>query len=317
MTAGLIQLFIFFISLGILFLSRYCLAQSGAKILRLFKISEIKVIFICALLNFAAVEAFLAVSSVIYGEKSIALGIFLGAVIANIGLVMGLASFFKTFPVEDDLFRREAPAMFIALFVLYFLGRDLVLSRADGMILLLLSVFFFFLNFKDDRFTGIDESAARPDSLAKNINWQWATGIAVAALAGLAAGACLLFRSAPEIADFLNMHKWPAALLVFGPLYAVGRVFLSWVNPRKDFTGAASLLTSNTCNILFAVGLIALIEPVYLSPSVIKFEIPAIALFSAAILAVVRLGKRISRRQGILMLGGYFIFVAILLCHFN
>jgi cation:H+ antiporter len=308
---------VFFFSLGLLFFSRYCLTQSCGKLLRHLNVSEAVVIFICAIIGFTVVEAFLAVSSVIYGEKSIALGVFLGAVIANIGLVMGLSSLFKSFPVEDDLFRRETPAMFIALLVLYFLGRDLVLSRIDGLVLILLSAFFFFLNFKDDRFTGIDETAARPDKLAERVNRRWAIGIAVAALVGLAAGAYLLFRSAPEIADFLNLRKWPAALLVFGPLYAVGRVFLSWVNPRKDFTGVASLLTSNTCNILFAIGLIALIEPVYLSPSVIKFEIPAIALFSAAILAVVRLGKRVNRQQGILMLSGYLIFVLIILFHFN
>ena len=230
---------------------------------------------------------------------------------------MGLTALFKTFPVEDDLFRREAPAMFTALLVLYLLGHDLELSRIDGLALLLLSIVFFFLNFKDDKFTGIDESAAQPGRLAKNINWQWAIGIVIAALAGLAAGAYLLFSSAPEAAGFLHMRKWPAALLVFGPLYALGRIFFSWLNPRKDLVGAASLLAYNTCNILFAIGLIALIEPIYLGPSVIKFEIPAIALFGAAILTVVRLGKRINRRQGVLMLGGYFIFVVILLFHFN
>jgi cation:H+ antiporter len=317
MTAGFTQLSIFLLSLGILFLSRYCLAQSGGKILRHFRISEIKVIFICAVSNFMAVEAFLAVSSVIYGEKTIALGIFLGAVIANIGLVMGLAALFKTFPVEDNIFRRETPAMFIALLVLYCLGHDLVLSRIDGLILLVLSGVFLFLNFKDDKFTGIDEIPARQDKLVKNINWQWAIGIAIAALAGLSAGAYLLFGSAPDTADFFNLRKWPAALLIFGPLYALGRVFLSWFRLRKDFIGTASLLTCNTCNLLFAIGLIALIEPIYLSRSVIKFEIPAITLFSAAILAVVRLGKRISRQQGILMLSGYFIFVVIMLFHFN
>jgi cation:H+ antiporter len=312
-----IYFLLFLFSLGILFFSRYCFIQSGGKILRHLKVSETGVVFSCAVLNFIVVEAFLGVSSVFCGEKSIALGIFLGAAIANIGLVMGLASMFKTFPVEDDLFRRETPAMFIALLILYFLGRDLVLSRTDGLILLLLFAVFLFLNFKDDRFTGIDEIAARPGKFAGNIKWQWAIGIAIAALAGLAGGVYLLFKSMPEAADFFNLRKWPAAILVFGPLYALGRVFFSWFRLRKDLTGAASLLTYNTCNILFATGLIALIQPIYLSRSVIKFELPAIILFSAAILAVVRLGKRISRQQGILMLGGYFIFVLIILFHFN
>ena len=317
MGENFIYFLIFLFSLSILFFSRYCFIQSGGKILRHFKVSETGVVFTCAVFNFVVVEAFLAVSAVVYGEKTIALGIFLGAVIANIGLVMGLASPFKAFSVESHIFRREAPVMFIALLVLYSLGRDFELSRIDGLILILLFAAFLFLNFKDDKFTGIDEIAARPGKLAKKINWQWAIGIAVAALAGLAIGAYLLFKSAPALAGLFHMRKWPAALLVFGSLYALGRVFLFWFDRRKDSIGAASLLTSNICTILFAIGLAALIEPIYLSPSVIKFDIPAIALFGAAILAVVRSGKRLSRRQGILMLAGYVVFVVILLYHFH
>ena len=115
----------------------------------------------------------------------------------------------------------------------------------------------------------------------------------------------------------LHLNKWSGGLLIFGALFAMGRVAPFWLNLRKDVTTAAALLTYNTCNILFAIGLMAVIEPIYLSPSVVKFEIPAMAIFSAAILAVVRCGQRISRRQGILMLCGYVIFVVILLFHFS
>jgi len=317
MGQGIIAILVFLFSLSVLFVSRYCFIQSSGNILRRLKLSDMGVIFTCAVLNFVIVEAFLAVSSVIYGEKTIALGILLGAVIANAGLVMGLASLLKAFPVENDIFRREVPAMFVALAAVYFLGHDFELSRLDGLILILLFAAFLFLNFKDDKFTGIDETAARPGRLAKRLNWQWACGILAVAVGGFIWGTYLLFKSTPQVADFFNLHKWAAALIIFGSFFALGRVFVPLFQVRKDFASAASLLTANICTILFGIGLIALIEPIYLSPSVIKFEIPAIALFSAAILAVVRSGKRISRQQGVLMLAGYVVFVVILLFHFD
>jgi cation:H+ antiporter len=56
----------------------------------------------------------------------------------------------------------------------------------------------------------------------------------------------------------------------------------------------------------------AVIRPVTVNPSLLRFEFPALLVFSAAMAAVLFTGKRVARWEGGILLAAYAVFIAFL-----
>ena len=126
----------FILGLAVLLLARYWTVNSLGGIFRYFKFSQTVTSFVCSIAGFTIIELVLISFGQAYNEKALALGVVLGSVIAGVALVAGIGALIKPYSMEDDIFRREAPLFFITLALLYVLGKDFELSRADGVILI-------------------------------------------------------------------------------------------------------------------------------------------------------------------------------------
>jgi cation:H+ antiporter len=69
------------------------------------------------------------------------------------------------------------------------------------------------------------------------------------------------------------------------------------------------LVGSNLFNILGALGLSALIRPVQVAPSLLRFEFLALLLFTGAMAVVLYTGQRVSRAEGGVLLALYVVFM--------
>ncbi|MFH0863130.1 MAG: sodium:calcium antiporter [Candidatus Altiarchaeota archaeon] len=86
-------------------------------------------------------EIVIVLSSVLHGHPALGLGATLGSVIVNIGLVIGLSALIKPLHVPRIMVTRDMIYMTVVSIVVAALAlEDMVLSRADGMVLLLLFV---------------------------------------------------------------------------------------------------------------------------------------------------------------------------------
>jgi len=306
----------FTLSLCVLLLARHWAVNAAGGILRRLKFSQAVVSFICAMVGFIAIETALVICGQACNEKTLTLGMIVGSVIAGVGLVGGLSALIKPYSIEDNIFRREVPLFFIALALLYLLGKDFELSRIDGLIMIASFGLFAWAAFSDDKFTGIDaESLSLSAVITKSKDSCFF--ILPAAVGGLVAGGIMLVRYAPYLAGFTGLRKWGSAIVFLGAAIALAKVVPFWAFSKKTHVSLAALLTAGIANILLVLGVMALIKPLYLKPLFIGFELPAMALFSAAILAVARSGRTINRVQGLLMVVGYFIFSFILYSHFR
>jgi cation:H+ antiporter len=73
-----------------------------------------------------------------------------------------------------------------------------------------------------------------------------------------------------------------------------------------------NVVGSNIFNILFVVGTIAIITTLRIDGWVLKFHFPCMLLFTIAIFPLMKTGFIISRKEGMILLLGYLIFVALL-----
>lgn len=89
-------------------------------------------------------ELFVNVISTLSGNSSVAIGNIIGANIADILLVLGIASIMLTLKIQESTLTKEIPFAFLAACVLFFIALKPILdsssatiSRVDGFIMLL------------------------------------------------------------------------------------------------------------------------------------------------------------------------------------
>ena len=95
------------------------------------------------------------------GMNNLVLGNVIGSNLANLGLVLGMTAMLAPLAVDGSLIRREAPVMFVTSLLIPILLLDGVVSRAEGLILLLIAAIF---TVRDGAIFGAREgrSEARP-----------------------------------------------------------------------------------------------------------------------------------------------------------
>ncbi len=309
------QLFIVLITLGLLVLGRYWLAQGLGSLARAADLPTAGLV-LAAVVNAVIVEVGIAVAAACNNEPMLGLGLVLGAILANTGLVMGLAAGQRALVVESSVFRREVPAMFLALLLLYVLCRDFTLSRTDGVILLGVAVLFLFFAVGNEGFSGLEESVRKADRFLAGKDWRIATAVVIVALAAMVLCFDLFAGSVTALVAARGLNGWVFSVLPLAALVCMAKAPpVKLMLKKEGGLSAASLLTFNTLNILLTVGILALYRPLYLSPVVFKFDIPVVAIFTAAALAVIRQGARPGAKESVLIIAGYLMGVTIILAH--
>ncbi|PRW99796.1 conjugal transfer protein TraR [Pseudomonas fragi] len=133
-------------------------------------------------------------------------------------------------------------------------------------------------------------------------------------LALLVAGAELLVRCAVRMAANLKVRP----LLIGLTLVAVGssapQLTVSLQAALNDTADIAvgSVIGSNIFNILVTLGLSALIIPLRVSRQLVRLDIPLMILASGLVFALA-LNKQLDRLDGIVLLGGLLVYLALLL----
>lgn len=85
-------------------------------------------------------EIFSSIYSFLLGHLDIGLGVVIGSVMANIGLIVGLSAIIKPLSVDKSVVLRDGIFMVVVAVIVLLFGADLKYSRPEGLVLLLLFV---------------------------------------------------------------------------------------------------------------------------------------------------------------------------------
>ncbi len=135
----------------------------------------------------------------------------------------------------------------------------------------------------------------------------------VAGLCFLIAGAELLVRGASKIAGGLGITPLVVGLTVvaFGTSSPELAISISGAMAGQADIALGNVIGSNIFNVLFILGLAAIIAPLYVSRQLIRFDVPLMIGLSAAVL-LVSLDQSISRFDGILLAITLVLYISIL-----
>jgi len=135
----------------------------------------------------------------------------------------------------------------------------------------------------------------------------------IVGLAFLILGAEVLVRGASKIATAFGISP----LIIGLTVVAIGTsspelaISINGVMSGQADIALGNVIGSNIFNILFILGVSALIVPLYVSQQLIRFDVPLMIGLSAAVLLIC-LDQTVNRFDGLLLVAGLIIYIAIL-----
>jgi len=250
------------------------------------------------------------------GRLDIGVGNIIGSNVANISLVLGAASFVAVVPVSRSVMRRDAAVSVaaVAIFALLVQGE---LSRVEGVLLLVALGAWFVLVLRGARTT---DREADMDDLSELVGEDPpALGIetlrTVVSLALVAGSAYILVEGAERVADALNLSGG----FVGYTMVAVGTsapelvTAVAAARQRETELLVGNLLGSNVFNSLAVGGVISLVGPGPVGDVTLQTlgSTMMVVICAVSWVAMV-IGRRVSRIDGIVLLGLWVVSVALL-----
>lgn len=312
------NIFVLSIGLVLLVFAANWLIQGCVRFSRLLKLSPFFIGIVLVAFGTSVPEGSVGVMAALRGQSIISLGNVLGSNIANIGLVIGLCALLSPIHVANkNIFKREMLLMLISVLLLFVLTLDLVISRFDGLILLLLFGIFCAVSYKGAR-EGYDEKELEGfelKRLLKNANSKFSSLVIVISLAGVVLGADLMLRGGINLATIFGINPWLIAVTVFAVGTSLPELAASLVASAKKLhsISVGNIVGSNVFNILFILGIVSLIRPIVLPAAVLKFELLAVFLFSLALLIVMKTAYKVTRTEGLFLFSSYIAFIVLLI----
>ena len=305
---------IFLLCCAALYFAGNWVIAGTARLAKFFGLKEFVVAFFIMALAATLPNLFLAIMAVANGIPELSLGDILGGNVVDMTLAVALAAFFskKGIDAKGQTIQASLMFTFAAAVLPLALLLDNHLSRIDGV--LLLALFFVYVNWllsKKERFKTIYDG--HQVSIGKQIKHFWQD---IARVAGGVAGMIIVAQII-----ILAANRFSSELAVALPLVGILIVGLGNSFPEIYF-GIAAAKSGNTKMILgdlmgavimsgtMVLGLTALASPIKIN-DLEMFGAARYFLFGAAVFFYIcaRSGQKISKKEGLLLLGIYIAFL--------
>lgn len=260
-------------------------------------------------------ELAVSVTSAIKGINGIAIGNVVGSNIVNLMLVAGCAAFISPMTLGKSLMKKDFPfsiLITVALFLicadkLFLPNSENIISRADGIMLLLFFIIFMYstvsysLSNKTEEET--EDSEAKKSSVAKIIF------LTIIGLAGVICGGQMVVNSATYIAKAAGMSDTLIGLTIVAFGTSLPELVTSVIAAKKGENDIAmgNVIGSNIFNILFILGVAATIRPLAVDSACISDTLILIA-FSALVWFMARPKYKLNRACGAIMVLLYIAY---------
>ncbi len=259
-------------------------------------------------------------------SMDLAYGNIIGSNIFNIGAVLGIGAVIAIIPVQRQTVRVEYPFMFLVSAGAVLLTRDGFVDRIEGTFLIIaLALFTVFMIHHSRRDVLATEAAelkkevertAHTDS-KNGTGWGKAITTVVSGMVALALGADQAVRGAVELAGIWGVQERIIGLTVVALGTSLPELATTIVAIRRNQPEMAlgNIIGSNIFNLLGILGATATVLTVTVNPEANRIDAWVMLAFSAVIFPMMYWGKAIRRRDGIVLLTGFLVYMTYLARH--
>ena len=290
-----------------------------------------KMIIGIVLVGFAttAPEFAVSVQSAYLGHPEIALGNAVGSVICDDGLAMALAAIVASTPVLiDPRILKSAGIFLLSVYGLtYIMAINGIFSRSEGLVLVgILAgyIAYLFVTTKRGANTptsltgttdehGLDTTLAQPDpGLRRQFIW-FALG-----LAGVIISSRLIIWACLHIAEYFQIPKVVIGLTVIAIGTSLPEIGTCIAAARKGQgeIAAGDIIGADILNILWIIGVSSVVNPMHVSRRIIHFMFPWMLVIVITMLLFMRIGYRMGKPKGIVLLSLYAVYMLMTVTFF-
>ena len=258
-------------------------------------------------------ELIVSVNAALNNSPSIAVNNVIGSNIANIGLVLGLVSILGKITVDNYFYKRDWPWMFFfSLLMWFFISQDSVLQKYEGLILLLILIFFTLTIIRKSNYLGFEGSI--DDELLKASNFKIFVWLIISSLA-LYFGSEFLVDGAVNLAKQISISEAVISVTIVAIGTSVPELAASLVAiaKKEESISVGNLIGSNIYNIGSVLGITAMIKEIPIAEEIIQRDIIWMLIFAliVIILAMIPRKNYLTSFKGLIMFSMYLYFIYI------
>lgn len=288
------------------------LVSGGVAIARKFRISNLVIGMTIVAYGTSTPE--LAASIAAAGEHSaIILGNIIGSNIANVGMVIGVATIIVPLAVSKSVLRKEIPIMLGVSLLLVLISIDGELSQYDGVLLLAGLGVFAYYTFKDAMKQRAENKQENKEKIKQGANnvYLKSVGLIGIGIALLYVGAILTVDNAVILAKEFGLSEKIIGLTVIAIGTSLPELITSIIAIRKGHAdiGVGNIIGSNIYNILMIMGVGAALGGVMVGSDV-YVDYAIMIVFSLSLLIALKTGI-IGRAMGICLTIGYVAYLIV------
>ncbi|MEK7066515.1 MAG: hypothetical protein AAB965_03035, partial [Patescibacteria group bacterium] len=286
--------------------------RGSLRLFTLMRVSDYVGVFF--LIGFAAAlpEIFVAIFSAFFGAPVLSYGNILGANLADLTLVLGLAAYFSGGLKIDNHFSRKTFWTTVVLsFLPIIVALDGMVSRADGILLLVIFCMYAWIVILDIKFilkaiSAVPFSVFHVKDAIKSFKESTVGHIL------LAVSTALLVIASMNISGFYSVNAIYFGIVFLGLATTLTELFLNTEAGvlRSSSLVMGAVLGSIAINSTAVLGLLAIISPIKIRLDPLGLLINACFLLVAFILfrTLAYTGKKVSREEGVVLVLIYVLF---------
>lgn len=277
-------------------------------------------------------ELVTSVQAALSGSPGIAYGNIVGSNIANILLILGVAAIITPIAVSSTALKRDSSIMVLVTVVFAIVATLVPMGLLAGLVFVAALAVYIFAAFWQERGlaagalddghgAAFDKSLAlqEADPALKATSEIGKSAflsivIAVAGLALVVLGGNFLVNGAVGLARSFSISETVIGLTIVALGTSMPELVTSVMAALRKQTEVAfgNVVGSNIYNILGIGGFTALIAPTDVPREIVRFDNPIMIGASLVLVAFAFTGRRISRREGAILVAGYAAYVALI-----
>lgn len=257
-------------------------------------------------------ELFVSIRANLAGSGDIAIGNLVGSNIFNISAILGLSALVCPIKVKSQLIKQDIPVLIGVSALFFVMARDLSLLRWEAGLLVGLLLVYILLNVRI-------AIRGRETELAKEFEQHmpstpgppgWHILKIVIGIAMLVLGSNLLVRGAVNMALASGVSEAVIALTLIAAGTGLPELATSMVAALKKEPDLAvgNIVGSNIFNLLCIGGISPLVRPVFF-PNLELLDLAVMMILAVLLLPIAWSGYRMGRREGLLLLSIYGMYL--------
>ncbi len=301
----------------ILFGANY-LTDGSAAIARRANVSGFVIGLTIVALGTSMPEMVVSVVSALKGSSDIAIGNVVGSNAFNTLVILGLCAAIRPIALTQLNVYRDIPMGIAASLVLVIMTWSGVISRLEGIILLVIYFAMMIYTIRNARPSKEEQALEKEAQQSEGMSLWLAISLTIGGLAALIYGGNLFIENAVLIAQYYNIPPNIIAItLVAGgtslPEFAASLVSL--IKGKSDIA-LGNIIGSNIANILLVLGASSTLTPISMG-SVTMVDIAVVAISSALLFVTAfTIGRnRIDRSEGVIMVLLFIGYIAYAIHH--